>query len=356
VYRAIRSYASERSREFPLGAVMTRLIVVALVLISAATGLSACGGAGDDTVVVRVGNQGFSRATIDRWTSVVRRGGAFSDFRGQPKGSDRQRAITLLITSNWLIHEARRQGVAIEDATVEEDLAERKAEGGVFQKRLRASGQTLAGVKLEIRAELAAEAVRERLAEEADNVTERELLDYYKRNRAEFSAPEVRVTDLVENLPSSEAAAAFVRRVGTARHFPSSEWHERVTQTSQFESTREKTAVVNAIFAARRGVISQPVRLNDSWAVFVVRRVLPPVPRPLVKVRAEVLAFLRATRQRQLKARFDHQYTTYWRSKTTCRPEYLAPGCPQFHGQLGPYEDPFSSRAHPLLSEQGASG
>ncbi|HEY1451234.1 MAG TPA: peptidyl-prolyl cis-trans isomerase, partial [Solirubrobacteraceae bacterium] len=255
-----------------------------------------------------------------------------------------------MITSNWLIHEAGRQGVPIEDATVEEALAERKAEGGEFQKHLRASGQTLAGVELEMRAELAAEAVRERLAEEADNVTERELRDYYRRNRAKFSAPEARITDLVENLPSSEAAAALVRRIGTAKRFPSNEWHERVTQTPEFESTREKTAVVNAIFAARPGVISRPVRLNNSWAVFVVRKVLPPVPHSFADVHNEVVPLLRVARQHQLKARFDHQYQAYWRAKTTCRPEYVAPGCPQFHRQLGPYEDPFSSRAHPLLS------
>jgi hypothetical protein len=207
-----------------------------------------------------------------------------------------------------------------------------------------------------MRSELAAEAVRKKLTEQADSVSEREVRDYYEHNLASFSTPEVRITDLIEAIPSAAAAAALVKRIGTARRFPKTVYHEHVTQTVNFTGTPEKAALVSAIFAARPGTVGRPIRLERNWVIFVVRKVLPPRPRPLAKVHAEVLTRLRASRQRELRARFDSEYTKLWRSKTICRSGYVAPGCPQFHGLLGPYEDPFSSRAQLVLSGQGASG
>lgn len=318
----------------------------------AGVGLTACGGIDGSATVLRVGDQAISKATVERWTRIVEHGGAFSGFRGKPDGSAKQRATALLVSSNWLIGEAARQGVPVEQVAVEEALAQQQSESAGFQKRLRAAGQTTAGLEFEMRAELAAEAVREKLAEQADSVSEQQLRDYYAHNRSTFSKPEVRVTDLIEGIASAPAATALAKRIGTAARFPRGDYHELVTQSPGFRRTPEKALVVNAIFAAGPGVISKPMLLNGKWAIFVVRRVIPPVPQPLAKVHDEVLKFFRAARQRELKTKFDREYTNLWRSRTTCRSGYVAPGCPQYHGELGAYEDPFSSRAHPALREQ----
>jgi hypothetical protein len=329
--------------------------VAAAVLLSI-TSLAACGGIADTATVVRVGDQAISKATVDHWANVIRRGGAFSGFRGKPDGTDKQRALALLISSDWLIGEAARQGTPVAEATVEQALAEREHEGGEFQKRLRATGQTVAGIKLEMRAELAAEAVREKLAEQADDVTQQEVLDFYRQNRRLFSTSEVRVTDLLENQPSPAAATAFVSRAGTGRRFAKVAYHEQVTSSPGFTRTPEKARLVNAIFSARPGVVSQPMPLNGHWTVFVVRRVLPERPESFAQAQIEATKRLRVIRQKGLKAKFDREFTALWRSRTKCESGYVGPGCPQSAAVLGVYEDPFSRRAHPMLAEQGVSG
>jgi hypothetical protein len=320
--------------------------------IAAVAGLTACGGIPGSTIVVRVGNQAISEATVEDWTRVVERGGAFSGSRGTPEGTARQRAIALLISSNWLIGEAARQGVTVTPASVRQALARRQGEGRESQKRLHATGQTLAGLEFETRAELAAEAVLGKLAKRAESVPEQDVREYYEHNLASFHTPEVRITDLIEAIPSRAAAAALARRIGTARRFPRTPWHEYVTKTPNFTGTPQKAELVSAIFAARPGAISRPMMIDDTWAIFVVRNVLPPVPRRLAQVRAEILKRLRATRRRELKARYDSEYVKLWRSRTTCRSGYVAPGCPQLGGSLEAYEDPFSSRVFPAFSEQ----
>jgi hypothetical protein len=103
-------------------------------------------------------------------------------------------------------------------------------------------------------------------------------------------------------------------------------------------------------------VVSHPVMLNGSWAVFIVRQIVPPRPETFAQARVFAAKLLRAKRQRELKARFDREYTTLWRSKTRCAPDYVGPGCPQSRASLGRYEDPFSKLSHPQLSEQGVNG
>jgi foldase protein PrsA len=328
----------------------------AVAVLLGGAGLAACGGIAEDAAVVRVGDRAISKATVDHWIGVISRGGAFAGFRGKPDGVARERALALLISSNWLIGEAERQGKRVPESVVEQAIVERKREAPEFEKRLHATGQTIEDVKLEMRSELAAEGIREALAERADNVTQRQVLQFYRRNRRLFVTPEVRVTDLLENQPSPSAAAALVRRTGAGPRFTQLAYHEQVTRTPGFMRTPQKVKVVNAIFSAHPGVLSQPMRLNNGWAVFVVRKIVPPRPQPLTDVRAEVETRLRTTRQQRLKTRFDREFTTVWRAKTSCRSGYVGPGCPQYQRALGAYEDPFSARAHPLLSEQGVNG
>jgi foldase protein PrsA len=326
-------------------------LVVATAALCAA--LAACGGSGvsNGAVVVRVGNLSITKAAVNHWAAVIEHKGAFSGFRGEPHGSARRRALALLISSHWLIDEAAREGIPVPAGTIGEALTERERASAGFLAHLHATGQTLADVKLEIGAELAAETIREQLAADAGEVTRRQLDEFFRQHRAQFDKPEERIVDLVENLPSEAAAKALVQRAGTGRQFARLAYHERVTRTPGFMRTPEKVKVVDAIFAARPGVVSEPMMLNHHWSVFVLRSTVPAKPQPLSAVRTEVLRFLAVSRQREFASKFDAEYVARWRAKTACRSGFLGPGCPQVEGQLGRYEDPFSLRAHPVLAE-----
>jgi hypothetical protein len=330
------------------------------VAASLVLGLSSCGDTSKNAVVVRVGGSAITKAIVDRWTNVVQHGGVFAGFRGTPSGSTpRQRALALLISSDWLIGEAARKGSPVSAKAVDEALAERMGEPSrnEFRSRLATSGQTLAGVKLEIEAELALEVISRQVMNGADRFARPELLSFYRKNPQLFGAFESREVDLLDKLPSKAAASTLAKRVGPSDRFARLAYRKIIRKSpGVFTGTATKKNVDYAIFAARPGVISQPMRLEAGWALFVVRRIFPARLEPLATIRSIVVAKWEERHAEEVARVFDHQYTTYWRSKTTCRAEYLAPGCPQFHGQLGPYEDPFSSRVDPVLSEQGASG
>jgi foldase protein PrsA len=310
-------------------------------------GMSACGGNHGSAVVTRVDGTAITQATVDRWAGVVQRGGAFTGFRGAPRvGTPKQRALTLLISSSWLVGEAARQGAAVSAKEVNDALAERMQGGAAaeFHKRLRSSGQTPVGSKLELRAELALEAIREALTRRVGQVSQSSVARFYRQGGWRmFSTPKVAVVDIVENIPSAAAATALVKRVGTGRAFAKIAWHKKLAYTSGVLSgAASKKEVDYAIFAARPGVVSRPMRFFNGWAVFVVRRVIPPRPRPLAEVRAQVIAAYKEQRMREVFGAFAREYARRWVAKTSCRSGYVVPGCAQYGGALGSYENPFS--------------
>jgi hypothetical protein len=320
--------------------------VCAATLVGAlAIGIGACGGSGGDAVVMRVGSHAITKATVDHWASVVRRGGAFTAFRGEPvEGTPRTRAVALLITSEWLIGEAEREGLPISEQAIQDALAERtRGEAGAeFRKRLLATGQTVAGFELELRAELALEAVRREL-ERRSRITPAQVAAFYQSNRSAFAeVPEARVVDIIERLPSAPAATALVKRIGSGKRFTRLAYHKRIVLSSGvLNGPASKKAVDYAIFAARPGVVSRPMRLSNGWAVFVVRKIVPARGQSFAKAHDAVAASLEEERKREVEDAFKREFRSGWTARTSCAVGYVAPGCVQYHGRLGAHEDPF---------------
>jgi hypothetical protein len=300
-------------------------------------GLISCGGGGGRSIAVRVGRAAVSEAEVAHWTHVIELGGEVGILDGQAPGSPRSQALAFLISAQWLEGEATLRHVPVSTALAREAVAERvaAAPGGSseFRAELRARGETLVDVESEAAAELASAAIERELAARAQ-VSPAELRDYYRRNRRLFRAPETRVVDIVERLPSRAAAIALIRRAGTITRFAQQAARETLRQTVLRGGSAEKEAVVRAILSARRGVLSRPMPLSHAWTVFVVRTITPPTVMPFSRVRGEIRARLVAERRRRLTAQFETGYQQRWRSRTSCRPKYVVPGCIQYAGPM----------------------
>jgi PPIC-type PPIASE domain/SurA N-terminal domain len=336
---------------------MTRLRIasrcVALALVSCVTGLTACGSGGGNAVVVKVGSRAITEAMVDHWAHAASHGGTFGGVREPPTGGTaRQRAIALLISSAWLTGEAERQGILLSGELVDETLAERERENGRFNATLRASGLSRADAELEMKAELAAEALRGGLASRAAQTTPREVAETYRSNLARFRTPEERVVEIITHLPSQATAEALVRRIGTGPRFAHIAYSKVISRSPDAERTPEEAQVANAMLTATPGAVSSPMRYEDSWAVFIVRRKLPQRVEPLSSVHAQVVEEVNLRHQRQSIASFDRAYRARWGAQTTCSTGFIGAGCPQFKGQLGAYEDPFSTGARLFLAKR----
>jgi hypothetical protein len=314
----------------------------AAVAVLALACLAGCGGTAGSSVVVRVGNHPITKTTVEHWVSVIKRGGTFSGFRGPPpSGTPHRRALAFLISSTWLIAEAASKGVSAPGEVIDAALTERQHGGGEFAKRLRATGQTITDIKLEMRAELAIEAIRKKLAAEARRVGRPEVVRFYRQHSSLFRAPESRDVE-VAGAASSAAAKALVRRVGAGDGFARVANRKTILPIPYVQRTPEEASVARAMFAARPGVVSEPMTIDHNWIVFVVRKIMPSRLKPLASARGEVIEQLARLREQALAQRFDREYRARWVAKTKCEPGYVVPGCARSAAALGAYEDPFS--------------
>jgi foldase protein PrsA len=317
-----------------------------LILVTglcAAVGVTACGREDRGPVVARVGSVQIDRAEVDHWARAIAHG-VEPVVLGSTRGSSSRRAaLSFLLLARWLTGQAAAEGGAVPSATVERSVRERReAEGGEFTHGLKSTGQTVADARLEVQAELAAEAIGRTLTRRAEQITLREELALYRGDPARFQLPEQRLTDLFEHQPSRAAAAAVLRRFRLGPRFV----HHATNHELLFlrpTIDREQAAVLRAIFATRVGVANGPMRFQKLWTVFAVRRIVPPRPLPFAIARPRVEATLIAERQRTLTAAYIDRFRRRWRARTRCRAGYVVRECRQYKGSMqGGPTNPFS--------------
>jgi hypothetical protein len=314
------------------------------VLLS--SGTAACGSGGDGPAVAHVGKTAIARDDVIHWAHALERGASFAGLQDEGLGTSTQRALGVLIEAQWINGEASRQGVTPSGDAVSKAVAGRKEANGVseFDAALHASGQTVGDVELEARTELAAAAIGHKLAAQAAQTTAAEVASYYEHHRKLFTEPEERQTELIENLPSPAAASALVRRIGTGDAFKKRAFKEAVVRAaSGAPSPGDIPNLSDAIFAAPQGVVSRPTKLNRTWTVFIVRKIVPPRLKPLASVRRQATSRLILQRHQQLFTSFEREYRARWRARTSCTAGYVVPRCAQYSGPQRPEENPFPS-------------
>jgi hypothetical protein len=321
------------------GYLVSRLLPCAICC--AAFGLGACAGDPRGPIVARVNGSTIGRGELDHWASAVDRGAKPGEALGLSLGgSAREAALGFLIRARWLSAAAAVEGAPVSKETVARTLQERREVSDEFGRELASKGQTLADAKLEIQAELSADAIRRVLDKRAADVARREVLAFYRRHPRRFRLGEVRETELIEGLPNRALAAALVRQARSGARLS-----RRVTnyETLRLEPVpdRERAAALHAIFTAPRGLASL-IRLDEEWAVFVVRRIFPARLASFAQARGSARAALVAQRRRLLAAQYLKAYRARWTAETSCRSGYIVQGCRQYRGRSRPEPDLFS--------------
>jgi parvulin-like peptidyl-prolyl isomerase len=308
-------------------------------------GVAACGTAAEGPAVAHVGPSAIAKSTVEHWARVIERGGGQQAPGSQRQGTPQQRALSSLISAEWISGEAARQGVAPSDGEVSRAVTERREANGAaeFQSALHATGQTLDDVRLEVKTELAAAAIGRKLAKQATQITDAEIASFYARHRPLFVKPEERDVDLIEHLPSPAAAIALVRRIGTGARFARRALREPLLRDRGANVNQTEKDVTNAIFVSRPGVVSRPMVLNNGWTVFIVRKITPAKLKPLASVRGEVIRRLIDLRHREITASFEREYEARWRSRTRCGLGYAIQKCARYTGARAAEESPFPS-------------
>src|SRR3954449_4566416 len=233
---------------------MIKAARIALSLV-AVTGVgatfAACGGVPGNSVAT-VDGESIEKAQFSHWLNVAakssgqanaavpdpeadyakcvaaKRKATPAPAKGQPKVTDaqlktqckqeyeqlRDQVLQLLISFQWLEGEAKEQGIKISDDEVKKSFEQQKKQSfpkdADYQKFLKDSGQSEADIMLQVKADLLASKIRDKVVKGKDKVSDAQIQDFYNKNKARFAQPERR--DLLVVLTKAEAKAKAAKK------------------------------------------------------------------------------------------------------------------------------------------------
>src|SRR5215211_6811316 len=208
---------------------------------------------------------------------------------GQPKQTDadfkkqcqqqydqlREQVLGLLVSFEWIEREAEEQGVKVTDAEVKKQFEQQKKQSfpkeADYQKFLKDYGQTEADVLKRIRLDLLSNKIRDKVTKGKDKVTDQQIKDYYEKNKQQFAQPERRDLSIVLTKTKGKAEQAK-QAIQSGQPFKQVAKQYSIDDASKSKGQQEK-AFDAAIFSAKKGKLTGPVKTQFGYYVFKVDKV-----------------------------------------------------------------------------------
>jgi parvulin-like peptidyl-prolyl isomerase len=263
------------------------------------------------------------------------------------------RALDRLIIDDWTAGGAAEFGIAVPEETIQHliEKYEHERPPGQLVKLLAERDRTLADLATQEKTQLLGEGIRLVLKHKTEHVSQAQVASYYEQHKASFGVPERRVLEIART--ATEAAALKVKReIASGKSFASVVKKLPLAQPifttdglvpAYASGMYEEPPLNNAIFAARPGVLSGPVKISIGYYVFEVKGILPASQKTLAQSEAAIRQQLPGELYEQALVAYIKHWRATWRAKTDCLPGYVVPKCREYRLPVGaPPEDPYS--------------
>jgi foldase protein PrsA len=352
-------------------------LLLALCALAPAAIVAGCGGVPGDAVAT-VDGTAIAKTSYDHWIQVAARSsgqGATAtvpvppDFKaciaqkrkttpkpakGQPQVTDaqlktqcqtqynqlRDQVLQLLISFQWLQKEAAAQKITVSDADVKKSFDQQKKQSfpkeADYQKFLKTSGQTEADIMLQVKADLLATKIRDKVVKGKDQVSDAQIQDFFNKNKTRFAQPERR--DLLVVLTKTKAKAqAAVKQLKRGTAWKTVAKKLSIDQASKAQGGKLPSQVKssldatlgNAVFSATKGKLTGPLKTQFGFYVFKVTKIQKATQQSLAQAKATIKQTLVSQNQQKALQAFSDAYAKRWKSKTDCRKGYVIQQCKQ---------------------------
>ena len=250
----------------------------------------------------------------------------------------RDQVLQFLILEKWVSGEASDQGLEVtakEDAAAfakaKQDTFPKEAD---FQKFLKQSGMTVEDAKFQVAFNTIYVKLREKAIKSAKKVTDKAVAAFYAKNKKRFAQPETRDLRVVLTKTKAKADAARKALAGgdswsaVAKRY-SIDQASKGTGGSLLgvaKGSQEK-AFDEALFAADKGKLTGPVKVQFGYYVFQVQKVTPAKQQTLKEASPAIKQELTAESQKTADEKFNKDLRDKWKDKTSCREGYVMDQC-----------------------------
>jgi parvulin-like peptidyl-prolyl isomerase len=351
-----------------------KLTVLALgAFFVPATILAGCGGV-PGNAVAEVDGTAIEKDTYQHWLNVAAKSNGpdakppvppdYTDCiaelkkakpaKGQPKQTDeqlkkqcddqykqlREQVLGLLISFEWIEREAKDQGITVSDAEVKKSFEEQKKQSfpkeADYQKFLKDQGQTNEDVLMRVRLDLLSQKIRDKVTKGKDQVSDQQIEDYYNKNKAQFAQPERRDLSIVLTKPKDKDKAEQAKAaLESGESFKTVAKQYSIDDASKAQGGKlpavakgqQEKAFDDAIFKAKKGKISGPVKTQFGWYVFRVDKITKASQQSLEEAKTTIKQVLASQNQQKALDDFVKDFRKKWKEKTECRDDYVTQDC-----------------------------
>ena len=355
-----------RNRLFVLLALGAFFVPAALV--------AGCGGVPGNAVAEVDGNS-IEKSTFDHWLTVASKAGGQAaaappkppqytacvaqkrkttpkPAKGQPKVTDsqlktqckqeynalRDQVLQLLVSFEWIEGEAKLQNIKVTDAEVKKTFDKQKKQAfpkdADWQKFLKDSGQTQNDIIKRVRLDTLSNKIREKVTKGKDKVSDAEITTYYNKNKQRFAQPERR--DLRIVLTKTEAKAKQAKAaIDGGQAFAKVAKKYSIDQASKAQGGKlpavakgqQEKALDSAIFSAKKGKLTGPVKTQFGYYVFEVTKVTKASQQTEAQAKATIKQTLASQNQQKALDKFVKDFRKRWKAKTDCAAGYRTQDC-----------------------------
>ena len=355
----------------------TNRIRYTLLTLLAAAVVAGCGG-GDSipgNSVATVNGAEITKDSYDHWLAIAAKSGGqpdgavpdspeFTDCiaskrktlpkpaAGQPTTTDdqlktqceteykalRDQVLQLLVSFEWIEGEAKEQGVEVSDEEIQKQFDEQKKasfpKDADYAKFLKQSGQSEKDILMRVKLDLLSNKIREKVTKDLDKVSDADIAKYYNENKSRFAQPERR--DLLVVLTKTEAKANEAKgAIQGGQDFAAAAKKYSIDPSSKAQGGKlpavakgqQESAFDKAIFAAKKGALTGPVKTQFGFYVFKVTKVTAASQQTEKQATATIKQLLASQNQQKALDKFVKDFTKKWKAKTDCKKDYRTTDC-----------------------------
>jgi foldase protein PrsA len=361
-----------------------RWILALGAFFALAVALAACGGGIPGNSVAKVDDQTIQRSTFDHWMKIAavsaagqqnpsattppkatvpdapdfkqciaqKRKSAPKPAKGQPEPTDanfkqqcqqeydglKSQVLSFLIRSTWLDKEAAKENITVSDKDVQKqiDAAKKQAfpKEQDFQNFLTRSGLTVADVFFQQRSQLLEQKITQKVSKGTDKVSDAQAQAYYNKNKQRFAQPERRDLRIVLTKDKAKAQEAK-NALQSGQSWKAVAKKYSIDQASKSQGGKlvgvakgqQEQALDTAVFAAKKGQLSGPIKTQFGWYVFQVTGITPATQQSFDQSKSQIKQILASDNQRKALDTFGKDYRNRWKGKTDCRKDYVTADC-----------------------------
>src|SRR3954451_9624489 len=250
----------------------------------------------------------------------------------------RDQVLQFLISAEWIVGEAKDQGIKVTDAEVDKQFDTTKKQSfpkeADFQKFLKSSGMQLDDLKFRVRVQALSDKLRTKVTKGKDTVTDAQVKAYYDKNKSRFAQPERRDLKVVLTKTKAKAQTALSALKG-GQGFAKVAKKFSIDQASKNQGGvllavakgQQEKALDDAVFKASKGKLTGPVKTQFGWYVFDVTKVTPASQQALKDATPTIKQLLASQNQQKALDAFVKDFRDTWKAKTNCQKAYVTQDC-----------------------------